>query len=169
MYIKLTIQDYIYYLSEVHLKRKSRGMFGLLDSNLNLKGIPPIDLDAPELSSYFEDYNLILGPKNGTHLIFDLENGGLALLQNYLISQKENSWVHKIHKDEDISVIPEVLVFRYTNYKKEAGMRKVHPRKIYFGSTEYHPTKQWLMKAWDYNKEDFRIFAMNDMRLNIKP
>lgn len=57
--------------------------------------------------------------------------------------------------------------FDYVNWKGEFGYREVKVDEILFGSTDYHKEEQWLMKAWDLNKQAERIFAMKDMS-NVK-
>lgn len=52
----------------------------------------------------------------------------------------------------------------YTNWKSETSDRTIKPISLYFGSTEYHPEEQWLLDAYDYEKQDFRQFAMKDIR-----
>lgn len=51
----------------------------------------------------------------------------------------------------------------YTNYRGERGKRKVYPLEFYFGKTEHHPEEQYLLLAYDPGKEDFRVFAFNDI------
>lgn len=56
------------------------------------------------------------------------------------------------------------MEFRYKNYRGEYGIRTVLPKKIYWGSNEYHEEPQWLMFAWDKDKMDNRVFAMKDIQ-----
>lgn len=52
----------------------------------------------------------------------------------------------------------------YTNYRGERGIRTVLPGLIYFGSAPpRHPGPEWLMEAWDHEKEAARTFAMKDI------
>ena len=55
------------------------------------------------------------------------------------------------------------LMFEYKNYRGEVSTRHVYPVGIRYGSTEWHPEEQWLLKAWDYAKGDYREFAMKDI------
>lgn len=55
------------------------------------------------------------------------------------------------------------LIFEYKNWKGEISIRNVVPVEIRFGNTEWHPEEQWLMKAWDFDKGDYREFAMKDI------
>lgn len=48
----------------------------------------------------------------------------------------------------------------YTNWRNERGIRAIIPHKIYFGSNEWHPTPQYLLEAWDVEKEAFRTFSL---------
>ncbi len=52
----------------------------------------------------------------------------------------------------------------YTNHRGEARWRHVVPREIRFGSTEHHKEMQWLLEAFDVDKDASRTFAMNDIR-----
>jgi predicted DNA-binding transcriptional regulator YafY len=53
------------------------------------------------------------------------------------------------------------VTFTYCNYKNEIETRKVRPIRIYFGSTAYHPDPQWLLEAWDVDRNATRDFAMS--------
>jgi len=55
------------------------------------------------------------------------------------------------------------LVFKYKNYENKISIRHVIPEKIYFGKTKWHPKKQWLLEAFDLEKEEKRIFAVKDI------
>lgn len=57
----------------------------------------------------------------------------------------------------------DVIHFNYTNYKGERSHRRAVVRKIYEGSTEWHPEYQWLIEAFDINKNAMRTFAYRDM------
>jgi len=52
----------------------------------------------------------------------------------------------------------------YTNYRGETGLRKIIPKRIWFGSTDWHPEEQWLLDAYDVNKNGDRSFALKDIR-----
>lgn len=57
---------------------------------------------------------------------------------------------------------------RYKNYKGELGDYIIYPLSIYFGSNEFHPEQQWLLRAHKYeDMEDTvgkeRNFAMKDI------
>lgn len=52
----------------------------------------------------------------------------------------------------------------YTNYRGETTIRKIVPRKIYFGSSDWHPDQQWLLEATDLEKNQIRNFALKDIR-----
>lgn len=63
----------------------------------------------------------------------------------------------------DMTNFKKKLMFEYKNYKGEVSLRHVYPVEIRYGSTEWHPEEQWLLKAWDYGKGDYREFAMRDI------
>jgi predicted DNA-binding transcriptional regulator YafY len=55
------------------------------------------------------------------------------------------------------------VLIDYVNYRGERSERLVEPAQIYFGSNEWHPEPQWLMDAWDHQKQAYRTFAMKDI------
>lgn len=56
------------------------------------------------------------------------------------------------------------LSFWYKNYRGEVSERTVIPMRVYHGATDWHPTPQWLLEAWDMEKDAVRAFAMEDMQ-----
>ena len=56
------------------------------------------------------------------------------------------------------------LSFWYKNYRGELSERVAIPIRIYHGVTEWHPEPQWLLEAWDMEKDAVRAFAMSDMQ-----
>ena len=55
------------------------------------------------------------------------------------------------------------VIIQYTNWKGETGERAIQPLELWFGSTEYHPDEQWLLRAIDIAKNEERNFAMKDV------
>ena len=53
--------------------------------------------------------------------------------------------------------------FEYTNYRGEHGTRHVVPMDLTHGKTEHHPEAQWLLVAYDLDKQATRYFAMKDI------
>jgi hypothetical protein len=53
-------------------------------------------------------------------------------------------------------------VISYTNYRGETSVRRIIPKSVRFGSTEWHPEPQWLLLAWDDDKQADREFALKD-------
>ncbi|MBY0559901.1 hypothetical protein [Hyphomicrobium sp.] len=52
----------------------------------------------------------------------------------------------------------------YTNWRGERAWRTIVPQAaIYWGSTEWHPEKQWLLRALDVAKGEERDFAMKNI------
>ncbi|CAH1656784.1 hypothetical protein CHELA1G11_11170 [Hyphomicrobiales bacterium] len=51
----------------------------------------------------------------------------------------------------------------YTNYRGESGERRIIPISVRWGSTEWHPRPQWLLRAMDVDKGEEREFAMSDI------
>lgn len=57
----------------------------------------------------------------------------------------------------------QVVTIRYKNYRGEISTRRIVPKKIWFGSNEYHPGEQWLLDAHDLEKDAERSFAIKDI------
>lgn len=51
-------------------------------------------------------------------------------------------------------------VVAYRNYRGEVAVRSFYPRRLWFGSTEYHPEEQWLLDVWDLDKDAERTYAL---------
>jgi hypothetical protein len=58
---------------------------------------------------------------------------------------------------------PRMLV-EYTNYRGETARRIIVPVRFWWGKTEWHQEDQWLLHAWDAEKEAYRDFSFQDMR-----
>lgn len=58
------------------------------------------------------------------------------------------------------SGVPVTLV--YTNYRGETAPRTIIPRSTRFAATEWHPEPQWLLLAFDVEKNSDREFAIKD-------
>ncbi len=69
----------------------------------------------------------------------------------------------KNKKAEDVAIH-----VNYKNWRGEISIRKIIPLEVYFGSTEYHKEEQWLLRAWDVGKEDYRTYALKDVLEWIK-
>lgn len=57
----------------------------------------------------------------------------------------------------------EKLKFYYTNWKGESSYRTVQDPELWYGESQYHKGKQWFLKAFDVEKQDFRDFALKDI------
>ncbi|WAW11539.1 hypothetical protein vBAcePPAc_0162 [Aeromonas phage vB_AceP_PAc] len=53
--------------------------------------------------------------------------------------------------------------FEYINYKGIKSTRNVIPMSLYFGATEFHPENQWLIVAYDLDRQCERTFALKDI------
>lgn len=59
-------------------------------------------------------------------------------------------------------LLPE-LKFKYVNYRGEVSWRTVLNPEIYWGNSEYHKKFQWMLSAWDTEKDAVRHFAVKDI------
>jgi len=57
----------------------------------------------------------------------------------------------------------DTVIIDYTNYKGERGTRVIRPNQIFFGQNEWHPDPQWLLTAYDLEKDALRVFAVGDI------
>jgi predicted DNA-binding transcriptional regulator YafY len=57
-----------------------------------------------------------------------------------------------------------ILKFFYRNYKGDAGYRTIKGVPVFwYGETEFHKGRQWLIKAYDVDKDAVRDFALKDI------
>lgn len=52
---------------------------------------------------------------------------------------------------------------RYRNWKGVVKTYEVHPCGLWYGSTEYHPRRQWLLAAIDLDGGVLKNFAVQDV------
>ncbi len=55
-------------------------------------------------------------------------------------------------------------IVEYTNYRGETARRVIIPIRMWWGKTEWHPEEQWMLTAWDVEKNASRDFAWQDMQ-----
>lgn len=57
----------------------------------------------------------------------------------------------------------------YTNWRGVTAVRHILPQALQYKSTPHHQEPQWILEAFDFDKQDKRDFALNQMdftRLN---
>jgi predicted DNA-binding transcriptional regulator YafY len=57
------------------------------------------------------------------------------------------------------------VIIDYTNWKGQRAARRIVPRRIYFGRTDYHKEPQWLLDAYCRVKDEERTFAIADIHM----
>ncbi|MES2814490.1 MAG: hypothetical protein V4720_06310 [Pseudomonadota bacterium] len=57
------------------------------------------------------------------------------------------------------------LLVEYRNWRGETAQRRIRPVRLWWGSTEWHSEPQWLLQAFDLEKQALRDFAWRDMQL----
>ncbi len=57
------------------------------------------------------------------------------------------------------------VIITYKNWKGVKSTRTVTPieSSLRFAPTKWHPEPQWVIDAWDHEKESVRTFAMKDI------
>jgi predicted DNA-binding transcriptional regulator YafY len=51
----------------------------------------------------------------------------------------------------------------YTNWENKTAIRHILPQKLWFGHNEWHKEDQWILTAWDLDKDAERTFPMNEI------
>lgn len=73
------------------------------------------------------------------HIEFDVESG---------------LWVWSSHD----------AVIDYVNWKGKRSSRHILPKRVWFGSTQWHTEAGWLLDAYDVDKQAHRTFAMSGIK-----
>ncbi len=58
---------------------------------------------------------------------------------------------------------PQKVQLDYTNWRDDRSLRLVTPHDISYGTNEWHREPQWLMQAFDHDKNSMRTFALKDI------
>lgn len=51
----------------------------------------------------------------------------------------------------------------YTNWRGERSTRRVRPLDLVFENNEWHPETQWLLEAYDLERQAIRTFAVKNI------
>lgn len=54
------------------------------------------------------------------------------------------------------------IKFLYKNYKGVVSIRHVQPKEVIWTHNEWHPQDQWMLYAFDLDKQAMRTFALKD-------
>lgn len=60
-----------------------------------------------------------------------------------------------------------ITLVNYRNHRGEVSTRRIEPLQMWFGSTQWHPNRQWLLKAFDHDKQEWRDFAMTQIHFLV--
>ncbi len=93
--------------------------------------------------------------------------GGAAAVREVLQCPLSDLFGPEIHGSGD-GASPDgtpqrTVMVDYTNWRGERGARRIVPDYMWWGSTEYHPKPQWLLRALDVEKRALRDFAMGSI------
>ena len=58
----------------------------------------------------------------------------------------------------------QVIRFEYRNWQGVVATRTARVVSLSYGSTEWHPSPQWVLRAIDLEKKAMRLFALSDMK-----
>lgn len=53
-----------------------------------------------------------------------------------------------------------IVAIIYTNHRGETATRRIIPRQIRFGTSEWYAGEQWFLEAFDLDRQANRSFAM---------
>lgn len=56
-----------------------------------------------------------------------------------------------------------VVYIHYRNHRGEVAWRRIMPDYLRFGTNNWHHEPQWLLMALDWDKDEYRSFAMKDI------
>jgi hypothetical protein len=61
-----------------------------------------------------------------------------------------------------VTDLSRIIVIDYTNHRGERRKRRIQPidGSLHFGSTPYHPERQWLFDGIDVERNVRRTFAL---------
>ena len=62
-----------------------------------------------------------------------------------------------------VTLPPTVVRIDYTNHCGVRSIRTIIPHTIEYTSTRWHPEEQWILHAWDCEKDVLRSFAIKDI------
>ncbi len=55
------------------------------------------------------------------------------------------------------------VLVEYRNHRGEVATRRIIPIGWWWGKTQWHPEEQWLIEAFDLDKQAGRTFAARDV------
>lgn len=71
---------------------------------------------------------------------------------------------HPLKLEVEIAIAPgQVMKFQYRNWQGVVADRTAKFEALIYTSNEWHRTPQWLVKAYDLDKGEVRLFALKDM------
>jgi len=77
-----------------------------------------------------------------------------------------NLWIIVVFVVEQLqkrSLMSKFIRVIYTNWRQETKVRNILPIAIYWGSTNYYPIPQWIVKAYDKDRQDYRLYSLKNI------
>lgn len=59
------------------------------------------------------------------------------------------------------------IKFKYTNHRGITSIRTAEPVSIIMAHNEWHPEEQWMLRAYDMDKQAMRSFALKDCDFTV--
>lgn len=77
--------------------------------------------------------------------------------------ERSDSGTERVGDLNGMNEAQDAVTVKYRNHRGEESYRRVQPLRIWFGATEWHAGRQWLMDVYDYGRNAHRTFAMRDV------
>ncbi len=89
----------------------------------------------------------------------------MALCPGWVSEDDRKRGEQKMREEQSELFEEKKISFVYTNWKGETRKRVVAPIKIHFGANDYHKEPQWIMVAFDIERDGYpvREFAMKNV------
>lgn len=58
----------------------------------------------------------------------------------------------------------QIVEFEYRNHVDNYELRRVVPVSLSWGTTEFYPEPTWLLRAWDIERTDWRVFNWKNIQ-----
>jgi len=103
---------------------------------------------------------------NGVKIVSGPLDPNISVTLNHTASEPSQTSVTPApeYKDSDVEDNKGCVKIEYTNYRGEFITRNILPGIIYFGCNEWHTEVQWLLEAYELDKQAKRCFAMKDIK-----
>ena len=118
-----------------------------------------IDAERVEITSKKEDAVNFLSKSNAEYVA---ERLGCKAIQKMMDDEEETVEI-TIEQFYCTVKVGDFIRFSYTNWKGIKSIRKAIIKEFFFGRTEHHKEYQMLIRAFDVDKMEERVFSAKDI------